>query len=79
MRRNIKRREREVFGGQPTWLRELETPRPLAALASGADDEPADIKRLRSPVNVPKRQVEELVERDPDRVAQQVRAWMSED
>jgi flagellar M-ring protein FliF len=79
MRRNIKRREREVFGGQPTWLRELETPRPLAALASGADEEPTDIKRLRSPVNVPKRQVEELVERDPDRVAQQVRAWMSED
>jgi flagellar M-ring protein FliF len=79
MRRNIKRREREVFAGQPTWLRELETPRPLAALASGVDDEPADIKRLRSPVNVPKRQVEELVERDPDRVAQQVRAWMSED
>ena len=27
----------------------------------------------------PKRQVEELVERDPERVAQQVRAWMSED
>ena len=79
MRRNLKRREGEVFGGQPTWLRELETPRPLAALAAGADDEPADIKRLRSPVNVPKRQVEELVERDPDRVAQQVRAWMSED
>ena len=79
MRRNLKRREREVFSGQPTWLRELETPRPLAALASGADDEPTDIKRLRSPVNVPKRQVEELVDRDPDRVAQQVRAWMSED
>ena len=79
MRRNLKRREREVFGGQPTWLRELETPRPLAALAGGVDDQPTDIKRLRSPVNVPKRQVEELVERDPDRVAQQVRAWMNED
>jgi flagellar M-ring protein FliF len=79
MRRNLKRREREVFTGQPTWLRELETPRPLAALASGVDDEPTDIKRLRSPVNIPKRQVEELVERDPDRVAQQVRAWMNED
>jgi flagellar M-ring protein FliF len=79
MRRNLKRREREVFGGQPTWLRELETPRPLAALASGADDDVTEVKRLRSPVNVPKRQVEELVERDPDRVAQQVRAWMSED
>ncbi len=79
MRRNLKRREGEVFGGQPTWLRELETPRPLAALASGADEEPTEVKRLRSPVNVPKRQVEELVERDPDRVAQQVRAWMQED
>jgi flagellar M-ring protein FliF len=79
MRRNLKRREGEVFGGQPTWLRELETPRPLAALASGVDDEPTEVKRLRSPVNVPKRQVEELVERDPDRVAQQVRAWMQED
>ena len=42
MRRNLKRREREVFGGQPTWLRELETPRPLAALAAGADEDPTD-------------------------------------
>jgi len=52
---------------------------PLAALASGGDEPATEVKRLRSPVNVPKRQVEELVERDPDRVAQQVRAWMSED
>ena len=79
MRRAIKRRERETFEGQPTWLRELATPRPLAALASGGDEPATEVKRLRSPVNVPKRQVEELVERDPDRVAQQVRAWMSED
>ena len=37
------------------------------------------MKQLRPPVNVAKRQVEDLVERDPDRVAQQVRAWMAED
>ena len=37
------------------------------------------IKQLRSPVNVARQQVEELVERDPDRVAAQVRAWMGED
>ncbi|HUA47909.1 MAG TPA: flagellar basal-body MS-ring/collar protein FliF [Solirubrobacteraceae bacterium] len=79
MRRSLKRRERETFEGQPTWLRELATPRPLAALASGGEEPPTEVKRLRSPVNVPKRQVEELVERDPDRVAQQVRAWMVED
>ena len=78
MRRSIRRREKETFTGQPTWLRELETPRSLAALGAG-DDPQSDVKRLRSPVNVPRRQVEELVERDPDRVAQQVRAWMSED
>ena len=32
MRRSIRRREKEPFAGQPTWLRELETPRPLAEL-----------------------------------------------
>jgi flagellar M-ring protein FliF len=74
MTRMIKRRERESFG-QPTWLRELETPRPLAALGGGG----GDTQVLAAPVNVPRRQVEQLVEREPDRVAQQVRAWMSED
>ena len=73
MTRMIKRRERESFG-QPTWLRELETPRSLAELSGGGDTQV-----LAAPVNVPRRQVEQLVEREPDRVAQQVRAWMSED
>ena len=79
MRRNLKRREREVFAGQPTWLRELETPRPLAALASGATRTRPTSSGCARRSTSPKRQVEELVERDPDRVAQQVRAWMSED
>jgi len=78
MTRMLRRREKDGFAGQPTWLHELETPRPLAELEAPVD-ESAEVKRLKSPVNVPKRQVEELVERDPDRVAQQVRAWMSED
>jgi flagellar M-ring protein FliF len=78
MRRNLKRREKATFGGQPTWLRELETPRPIAELGVGETD-PAEIKQLRPPVNIPKRQVEDLVDRDPDRVAQQVRTWMNED
>ena len=80
--RQLRRREHEALTGQPTWLRELESPRPLAALERSQyadDDEPAQVRQLRSPVNVAKRQVEDLVERDPDRVAQQVRAWMSED
>ncbi len=76
--RKLKKREREAFGGQPTWLRELETRRPLAAL-DGIDESPTEVKQLRPAVHVAKRQVEDLIDRDPDRVAQQVRAWMSED
>jgi flagellar M-ring protein FliF len=82
--RMVRKRERESFAGQPTWLRELESPRTLASLEQrhngqlqgGADTE---VMALKSPVNVARRQVEDLVERDPERVAQQVRAWMNED
>jgi flagellar M-ring protein FliF len=77
--RALKRREKETFAS-PTWLTELQTPRPLAALAGG--EAATEIRQLggsAGPASVPKRQVEQLVEREPDRVAQQVRAWMSED
>jgi flagellar M-ring protein FliF len=71
--------------GEPTWLRELDVPRALPALEGGgalapALDQPTQvIPTLQSPINVARRQVEDLVDRDADRVAQQVRAWMSED
>ena len=78
--RLLKRRENESFmSGQPTWLRELEAPRPLAALELGEAQPQAQVMQLQSAVNPAKRQIEDLVDRDPDRVAQQVRAWMSED
>jgi flagellar M-ring protein FliF len=82
--RLLRRREREAFG-QPTWLRELETRRPLASLEGGdgttmmIDGAPTQVRSLRPPVNVAKKQVEDLIDRDPDRVAQQVRAWMAEE
>ena len=83
--RMLRRREREAFAGQPTWLRELETPRSLASLEAGrqggamVNGQPTEVMALKSPVNVARRQVEDLVERDPERVAQQVRAWMTEE
>ena len=79
--RMLRKREREPFVGEPTWLRELATPRPLAALEAtpAPVEEPTQIMQLRTPVNVAKKQVEDLVQRDADRVAQHVRAWMSED
>jgi flagellar M-ring protein FliF len=84
--RMLRRRERENFAGQATWIRELESPRTLASLeqrsqggATMIGGDPTEVMALRSPVNVARRQVEDLVERDPERVAQQVRAWMAEE
>ena len=80
--RMLRSRENEAFAGTPTWLRELETPRSLASLEAADtddDDKPTKIKQLRPPMNVARQQVDELVERDPDRVAAQIRAWMGED
>ncbi len=77
--RMLRRRERESLLSEPTWLRELEHRRTLSEFERDAGPEPPPIKQLRPHVNTAKRQVEDLVERDPDRVAMQVRAWMAED
>jgi flagellar M-ring protein FliF len=81
--RLVRRREREGLAGEPTWLRELDAPRPLPAVGRGVEmgalDAPTQVMPLQTPVNVARRQVEDLVDRDAPRVAQQVRAWMSED
>ena len=71
----IRKREKESFAN-PTWLSELQSPRPLAALATGA---PTEVAALTPPVNVARRQGEDLAAREPDRVAQHLRAWMAEE
>lgn len=84
--RKLRRREREAFAREPTWLRELEAPRSLASLEQRETGgttltapDPTEVQALRSPINVARMQVEDLVQRDPDRVAAQVRAWMAEE
>jgi flagellar M-ring protein FliF len=83
MSRMLRKRESEQFGGTPTWLRELEQPRSLAEIEAQTQmvdlEGPSVVARLRPPVNVAKQQVEELVDRDPERVASQIRQWMTED
>jgi flagellar M-ring protein FliF len=75
--RQLRRREQETLAGEPTWLREIESPRTLAELERLEPREP--VPPLRAPEQPARLQVEDLVSRDPDRVAQQVRAWMSEE
>lgn len=78
--RQLKRRESETLAGEPTWLSEIQAPRTLAELERlEADDAPTQVRPLRTPEQPARLQVEDLVTRDPDRVAQQVRAWMAED
>ena len=79
--RQLRKREQETLAGEPTWLREIEAPRTLAELERlEADDHPAHVRPLRTPEQ-PARAARSRTSstRDPDRVAQQVRAWMSED
>jgi flagellar M-ring protein FliF len=88
--RSLRKRERETID-EPVWLRELETPMRLSELerettprtavmasvgpsrsggsANGHDSDGEDSIR---------RQVEQLVDSNPDRVAQQLRSWMQE-
>ncbi|MGD0196479.1 MAG: flagellar M-ring protein FliF C-terminal domain-containing protein [Solirubrobacteraceae bacterium] len=82
MTRALRRREREpIAARQATWLRELDSPRSLIELEDETRPvEPVRVKRLRPAAGSPaKIQVEDLVEHEPERVATQVREWMSEE
>jgi flagellar M-ring protein FliF len=79
--RHLRRREDQALLGEPVWLREIESPRPLADLERGVDayDDTMALPRARRPeVNPVRAELEELVDREPERVAHQVRAWMNE-
>jgi flagellar M-ring protein FliF len=87
--RSLRRREHDAIE-EPVWLRELDAPMRLAELEREASTRPIDIS---APNGLPvangasargggddiRAQVEALAERDPDRVAQQLRTWMQED
>jgi flagellar M-ring protein FliF len=68
--RHLRRNETEQL--EPVWLREIETPTTLADLEG--ERGPAFIE---PPANPVREQVEEIVEQHPERVAQQVRAWLN--
>ncbi len=72
--RALRRRE-DVPLGEPTWLREIDLPRPLAALEAA----PETVEIPGPPRSLPRQRVQELVEREPERVAQQLRHWLDED
>jgi flagellar M-ring protein FliF len=81
--RTLRRREQEGIDHEPAWLRELELPVRLTELERETPSAPTEAL---SPApgagatgNPVRRQVEQLAESSPDRVAQQLRSWMQED
>ncbi|MGO9490154.1 MAG: flagellar basal-body MS-ring/collar protein FliF [Solirubrobacteraceae bacterium] len=87
--RSIRKREKEAIE-EPRWLRELEAPVRLSELEREITRRPADMLASSSPQNGAaangsppgqdiRKQVEQLADSDPDRVAQQLRTWMQED
>ena len=90
--RALRKREKEAIE-EPVWLREIEAPvrlseleretaaRPVAAMAAGAPPRGggATVANGHSDGENARRQVEQLVDSNPDRVAQQLRTWMQEE
>jgi flagellar M-ring protein FliF len=73
--RHLKKREREALG-EPVWLREITAPQSLAALE--ADTTTAMSAQVQQRNNV-RRRAEEIAAKEPQKVAQQLRAWMQEE
>src|SRR4051812_13280474 len=79
MTRALRRREQEALP-MPTWLTEIEGPRPLAELEQSTTSAPAlAAVGAGAPADPGRSTVDSLVQEQPERVAQQLRAWISED
>jgi flagellar M-ring protein FliF len=80
--RHLRRREAETLMSEPVWLREIEAPTTVAELEAGggyrlgAGDQGGRAQREANPI---RGELEELIDTEPERVAQQVRAWMNEE
>ena len=68
--RHLRRHESDQL--EPVWLREIETPTTLADLEGERTSH-----FIEPPADPVRQQVEEIVDQHPERVAQQVRAWLN--
>ena len=81
MARGMRKREAENLG-TPAWITEIEEPVSLAALEARTGYDLTNASTQMLPPRVPDaslHQLDQLMEREPERVAAQVKAWMAED
>jgi flagellar M-ring protein FliF len=76
--RHLRRRENDALASEPVWLREIDAPTTLAELERGPAAAPSlpGPRREQNPV---RGELDQIMKREPERVAAQVRAWMNED
>ncbi len=77
--RHLRRREAETLMGEPVWLREIEAPTTIAELEAGGGYRLGPGEHPSRDSNPLRGELENLVDSEPERVAQQVRAWMNEE
>ena len=84
--RHLRKREADPFAEEPSWLRELELPSAPRSIAMGDDpterlddyDPQAEARKVFA--NDPRAiALEDLVAREPEKVAQQLRTWITEE
>lgn len=72
--RHLKRRQEDVLDAEPVWLHELNAPTSLADLELGDPDREGGWEERARAEHLG----DDVAEMEPDRVAQQLRAWMKE-
>lgn len=85
--RGLKKRQAGAFADEPSWLRQLEAPRIAAAIGGGGDGPGSQIDAFDPQAaarevfkNDPRAlALEELVQREPEKVAHQLRTWITDD
>jgi flagellar M-ring protein FliF len=80
-RRALKKREGEALG-TPAWLTDIEEPVALSALEQQTRELGVGEATIQLPPRVPDtslRQLDQLMEREPERVAAQVKQWMADE
>lgn len=80
MLRHLKKREAEPLA-EPAWLSEIDGPLTLAALGAGPGGQQTRVMAAlpEREVDPSLQQLEQYVDREPERVVAQVRQWMQED
>jgi len=76
--RQLRRREDETLAREPVWLREIEAPTTLSELERANAYAAPTLPRAPEP-NPVRNEIDQIMKREPERVAAQVRAWMNED